>query len=140
MGGTTEPIIAALNESYTENAKLSEAVKIAVDALKAGGNGSDSRSLGPSTLEVAILDANRPRRAFRRITGAALEAMLPERRVDFGGVARPRGPATAETAHRSRIAAEIAISPQARRFFPRVPVDAEAPPVNYVLRKARCVA
>jgi proteasome alpha subunit len=27
---------------------------------------------------VAILDANRPRRAFRRITGSALEALLPE--------------------------------------------------------------
>jgi proteasome alpha subunit len=29
-------------------------------------------------LEVAILDANRPRRAFRRITGAALERLVPE--------------------------------------------------------------
>lgn len=28
--------------------------------------------------EVAILDANRPRRAFRRITGATLERLLPE--------------------------------------------------------------
>ena len=34
--------------------------------------------LGPETLEVAILDANRPRRAFRRITGSALEALLPQ--------------------------------------------------------------
>ena len=51
---------------------------IAVDALKADGNGSEPRSLGPSTLEVAILDANRPRRAFRRITGSALDAMLPD--------------------------------------------------------------
>jgi proteasome alpha subunit len=31
-----------------------------------------------SSLEVAILDQNRPRRAFRRITGAALEALLPK--------------------------------------------------------------
>ena len=82
MGGTTEPITAALNESYTENAKLSEAVKIAVDALKADGNGSEARSLGPATLEVAILDVNRPRRAFRRITGSALEAMLPDEDSD----------------------------------------------------------
>jgi proteasome alpha subunit len=29
-------------------------------------------------LEVAILDASRPRRAFRRITGAALERLLPQ--------------------------------------------------------------
>jgi proteasome alpha subunit len=34
--------------------------------------------LGPSTLEVAILDTNRPRRAFRRITGTALDAMLAD--------------------------------------------------------------
>ncbi|MGZ5365389.1 MAG: proteasome subunit alpha, partial [Mycobacterium sp.] len=31
-----------------------------------------------ATLEVAVLDVNRPRRAFRRITGSALEALLPE--------------------------------------------------------------
>lgn len=78
MGGTTEPIIAALNESYSENANLADAVKIAVDALHAASDsGSEKRVLGPTTLEVAILDANRPRRAFRRITGPALEALLP---------------------------------------------------------------
>ena len=78
MGGTTEPIISALNESYTENASLQDSVKIAVKALSASAEGAEPRSLGPSTLEVAILDAGRPRRAFRRITGAALEALLPE--------------------------------------------------------------
>jgi proteasome alpha subunit len=79
MGGTTEPIITALNDSYTENAGLSEAARIAIDALKAGATngGPEPRTLGASTLEVAILDANRPRRAFRRITGSALEALLP---------------------------------------------------------------
>ena len=61
-----------------------DAVKVAVAALKAGANGggSEPRPLGPSTLEVAILDANRPRRAFRRITGSALEAVLPEEDSD----------------------------------------------------------
>jgi proteasome alpha subunit len=82
MGGATEPIITALKDSYTENASLSEAAKIAVDALRSGiaagaANGSEPRTLGPSTLEIAILDTNRPRRAFRRITGLALEALLP---------------------------------------------------------------
>lgn len=85
MGGTTEPIISALKESYSENAELAGAVKIAVDALRAGISSAtnnatppaEPRVLGPSTLEVAILDAKRPRRAFRRITGAALEALLP---------------------------------------------------------------
>ncbi|MCP9276062.1 proteasome subunit alpha [Mycolicibacterium arenosum] len=77
MGGTTEPISTALNESFTENASLSEAARIAVNALQAGGNGTEARTLGPETLEVAVLDANRPRRAFRRITGSALDALLP---------------------------------------------------------------
>ncbi|VEG56080.1 20S proteasome, A and B subunits [Mycolicibacterium aurum] len=78
MGGTTEPIASALNESYTENASLADAVSIAVGALSSGANGAEPRVLGPETLEVAILDANRPRRAFRRITGSALEALLPQ--------------------------------------------------------------
>src|SRR4051812_40759286 len=84
MGGTTEPIITALNDSYAEHASLGEAVKIAVDALRVGiaSNGSSSpgaelRTLDTSTLEVAVLDASRPRRAFRRIPAAALESLLP---------------------------------------------------------------
>ena len=51
---------------------------MAVNALQAGGTTGEQRILGPSTLEVAILDVNRPRRAFRRITGPALEALLPQ--------------------------------------------------------------
>ena len=66
-----------------ENASLREAVKIAVDALRVGiaSNGSapgtELRTLDTSTLEVAILDTSRPRRAFRRISASALEALLP---------------------------------------------------------------
>ena len=78
MGGTTEPIATALKDSYAENANLADAVHIAVNALKAGSGNGDDDTLGVTTLEVAILDVNRPRRAFRRITGAALERLLPE--------------------------------------------------------------
>src|SRR5262249_35683134 len=79
MGGTTDPITPALKDSYAENADLPDALRIAVDALRAGSadaTGSDQPSLGVTSLEVAILDANRPRRAFRRISGAALETLL----------------------------------------------------------------
>ncbi|HEX4391881.1 MAG TPA: proteasome subunit alpha [Mycobacterium sp.] len=78
MGGTTEPIANALKDSYAENANLADAVHIAVNALKAGSGNGDDNTLDVTTLEVAILDINRPRRAFRRITGAALERLLPE--------------------------------------------------------------
>jgi len=80
MGGTTEPIATALKDSYTENATLADAVHIAVNALQVGsGNAADEPTVGVSTLEVAILDTDRPRRAFRRITGSVLEQLLPER-------------------------------------------------------------
>lgn len=99
MGGTTDPIITALKESYSENAELGDAVRIAVEALRAGISSTannatpaaEPRVLGPATLEVAILDANRPRRAFRRITGSALEALLPK-----GDVAPTDEPAAEE--------------------------------------------
>jgi len=78
MGGTTEPIITALKDTYAENANLADAVHIAVDALRAGSGNGDDDPLGVSQLEIAILDASRPRRAFRRITGPALERLLPE--------------------------------------------------------------
>lgn len=81
MGGATEPILTALRESYRPGLELAAAVAVAIHALQDGtttGNGEpERRSLGVSSLEVAVLDQSRPRRAFRRITGAALEALLP---------------------------------------------------------------
>lgn len=84
MGGTTEPIATALKDSYAENADLRDALGIAVEALRAGSaNGSDEPSLDVASLEVAILDANRPRRAFRRIGRSTLENLLQE--ADLNG-------------------------------------------------------
>ncbi|MGB3372366.1 MAG: proteasome subunit alpha [Rhodococcus sp. (in: high G+C Gram-positive bacteria)] len=84
MGGTTEPIVTALRASYRSGLDLATAVQISVAALGAGAapppNGaaeSDKKTLEVSSLEVAVLDQARPRRAFRRIAGAALQDMLP---------------------------------------------------------------
>lgn len=80
MGGTTEPITTALKDSYAENANLREATRIAVRALRAGSESSngDQSALDVGSLEVAILDVNRPRRAFRRINRPTLENLLRE--------------------------------------------------------------
>jgi len=81
MGGTTEPITAALKDSYAENADLHDATRIAVKALRAGSaeaSGGEQPSLDVGSLEVAILDVNRPRRAFRRINRSTLENLLQE--------------------------------------------------------------
>lgn len=80
MGGTTEPITTALKDSYAENANLREATRIAVLALRAGSESSngDQSALDVGSLEVAILDVNRPRWAFRRINRPTLENLLRE--------------------------------------------------------------
>ena len=91
MGGTTEPIAdRAQRVLHRER----EPVGGGQDRRRraegaAPATAVEQRTLGPSTLEVAILDANRPRRAFRRITGSALEALLPEE-----DSARSRNPAS----------------------------------------------
>ena len=89
MGGQTEPISAKLRESYQDGLELAAAVGVAVRGLQSASPGpaaagssanapAAERVLGVSALEVAVLDRSRPRRAFRRLTGAALAALLPE--------------------------------------------------------------
>ncbi len=104
MGGTTDPISAQLKNTYRSGQELGAAIGIAVEALQAtatpsgssgsGGNGaSGERVLGVRSLEVAVLDRTRPRRTFRRITGAALRGLLPEpnRAVDTPQTAEVAG-------------------------------------------------
>ncbi|MGQ0574854.1 MAG: proteasome subunit alpha [Pseudonocardia sp.] len=89
MGGTTEPISTKLKDTYEEGLDLTTAVGVAVRGLQASaaptGTGASSANggtqaakvLGVGALEVAVLERSRPRRAFRRITGGALGALLP---------------------------------------------------------------
>lgn len=85
MGGQPDSIISALKDTYADGMDLGEALGVAVKALsKAGnsgpgasGNGGDRPLLDTERLEVAVLDRTRPGRAFRRVTGAALTALLP---------------------------------------------------------------
>ncbi|AQA23423.1 proteasome, alpha subunit [Rhodococcus sp. MTM3W5.2] len=86
MGGATEPITTALKASYEPDLELGPAVEVAVNALRVGtalpGNGEvEPRAIGVEALEVAVLDQTRPRRAFKRITGAALAGFLPANMV-----------------------------------------------------------
>ena len=76
MGGTTEPIVTSLKEHYAPEMALDRAVDVAVTALRQV-TGGEPRSLGAGSLEVAVLEHGRPRRAFRRITGTTLTDLLP---------------------------------------------------------------
>jgi proteasome alpha subunit len=80
MGGQAEAVSTALKESFRQDMDTTEAVAAAVAALSSAStsvNGTGQRTLGVGQLEVAVLDRSRPQRAFRRITGAALTALLP---------------------------------------------------------------
>ena len=75
MGGATEPVIAALTESFTPGWDAATALGAAVSALGTAGEGAP-RILQPTQLEVAVLDRTLQGRTFRRIQGAALAALL----------------------------------------------------------------
>jgi proteasome alpha subunit len=77
MGGQAEAISTGLRTEHNPQVSLAEALRLAVKALgSVGGENGQPRTLAASQLEVAVLDRNRTGRTFRRITGAALAALL----------------------------------------------------------------
>lgn len=92
MGGTIEPVVASLKESFTPGWNLETALRAAVAALGAGGE-APPRDLTAAQLEVAILDRYRTGRTFRRVAGPELDTLLaataPEPEVDPSGEANP---------------------------------------------------
>ena len=71
LGGEAERIADALAADYADGLELSAAVKLGAGALA-----GDGEALTAGQLEVALLDRARPGRAFRRIRGEELEALL----------------------------------------------------------------
>ena len=75
MGGLADRLVTQLADAWRAGLTLAEAVRIAVLVLGTQPEG-EARQLPASQLEVAVLERSRPRRAFRRLTGPALDAML----------------------------------------------------------------
>jgi proteasome alpha subunit len=82
MGGQAEAVTGHLREHFSTGMGLSDALRVGVRALSAvspvtagSGNGG-ATTLTAAQLEVAVLDRRRPKRAFRRVTGAALGSLL----------------------------------------------------------------
>ena len=84
MGGATEAIAATLRDKYESGLSLADALTLAVDALATpppaanGAADTPRRELTAGDLEVAILDHNRPRRAFRRLPATTVEELLAQ--------------------------------------------------------------
>ena len=75
MGGSAERINTALGDRWRAGLPLSEALRMAVDALAELGD-DQSRTLDTSQLEVAVLDRTRPRRTFVRLDNGRLATLL----------------------------------------------------------------
>src|SRR5215469_424322 len=95
VGGQAERVAEMIKEQYSASMALTAAMKVAVDSLAGQGDAS-AEPLTSSGLEVALLERERAHRAFRRITGARLAALLTEARA--GGGEPPAGGDGAEGA------------------------------------------
>src|SRR4051812_31690130 len=83
MGGQADAVTAHLRQHFTAGMGLAEALRVGVQALSAvspvtAANGGGHQQLPAEQLEVAVLDRRRPKRAFRRVVGAAPRALLTD--------------------------------------------------------------
>ncbi|NEK56623.1 proteasome subunit alpha [Geodermatophilus sabuli] len=99
MGGQADAVSGNLREHYLPGMSLAEALQVGVQALSAvspattAGADGGPKLLTAEQIEVAVLDRRRPKRAFRRVVGAALHRLLD--RGDVAAVEDVEEPHTA---------------------------------------------
>jgi proteasome alpha subunit len=71
MGGQSEELNAELQRSYGEEMELDAALQLAMRVLRQAAPPGES---GRSRLEVAVLERDRPRRSFRRLSEEDVES------------------------------------------------------------------
>ncbi|MDQ3733602.1 MAG: proteasome subunit alpha [Actinomycetota bacterium] len=85
MGGQADAVSAALRAGFKARLPLADALVLGASALGSGAaaangtaatSGTPAAALPPQKLEVAVLDRNRTKRTFRRISGAMLRDLL----------------------------------------------------------------
>jgi proteasome alpha subunit len=76
MGGNSDPIATYVREHHDPGAPLADVLRLGVTALGRTGNDAEPRTLAADSLEAAVLDRTRPRRAFSRLIGPRLERLL----------------------------------------------------------------
>jgi proteasome alpha subunit len=76
MGGQADAVTSQLREHFHSGLSLGEALRVGVAALSSVSPAANGSQLPAEQLEVAVLDRARPKRAFRRVVGAALRSLL----------------------------------------------------------------
>jgi proteasome alpha subunit len=94
MGGEADDLNAELQRQYKESMELDDAIRLAVRILRRAAPAGST----VSRLEVAVLERNRPRRSFRRLTddqvGKALESLGSGAAAATGAGAGGKGPSS----------------------------------------------
>jgi len=75
MGGQSDELNTALQRDYDEDMELDAALQLAVRVLREAAPAGEP---GNSRLEVAVLERDRPRRSFRRLTQEDVESRAGE--------------------------------------------------------------
>jgi proteasome alpha subunit len=74
MGGQSDQLNADLQSAYDEDMELDAALQLAMRVLGQAAPAGETNS----GLEVAVLERDRPRRSFRRLTQEDVEARAGE--------------------------------------------------------------
>jgi len=90
VGGQADRVAAVIKEQYSQSMSLVDAMRLAIASLAGQGDGA-AEPLMSSQLEVALLERNRTHRAFRRLTGARLDALLAEAEAESAGAEAAAG-------------------------------------------------
>jgi len=77
MGGAADALAEHLSEQWRSGLDLEAAAKLAIGTLGRSESG-ERRKIPVERIEAAVLDRARARRAFRRLSAAALEDLLRE--------------------------------------------------------------
>jgi proteasome alpha subunit len=75
MGGQSDELNAELQRAYDENLELDAALQLAMRVLPRVAPAGET---GNSRLEVAVLERDRPRRSFRRLSQEDVESRAGE--------------------------------------------------------------
>jgi proteasome alpha subunit len=81
MGGQADRVAEVLKASYRPGLSLAEAMKLVMSALAVQSEDGGPETFTADQLEAALLDRSRTHRAFRRLSGPRLDALLAEARA-----------------------------------------------------------
>jgi proteasome alpha subunit len=80
MGGQADKVADVLKARYRPGLSLTDAMGLAIAALSVQNEGNSTDAITADQMEAAMLDRSRTHRAFRRLSGTRLDALLQEAR------------------------------------------------------------